>query len=69
MLAQALFWVIDRFLIDTVLVNGTGALTRLVGEGARRIQSGFVPAYLATFALGTVLLLIIVLLKLTGKTL
>ena len=60
-LAGALFYVVDRFLIDFLLVRGTAGLTQLTAEGARRIQSGFIPAYLATFGLGAALLLWLIL--------
>ncbi len=63
-LAAGLFWTIDRFLIDTVLVRGTAELTKLLAAFSSRIQSGFAPQYLATYSLGALALLFIVLFKL-----
>jgi hypothetical protein len=57
-----MMWVlIDQLLIDIILVGGSAALVRGIGNGFRRMQSGFAPAYLLTFGCGVLVLVFIVL--------
>ena len=51
-LAVGLFHVVDRFLIDQVLVGGTAALIDVLGRIARSFQAGDVQRYMAAFAIG-----------------
>ena len=51
-LAVGLFHVVDRFLIDQVLVGGTAALIDVLGRISRSFQSGDVQRYMAAFAIG-----------------
>ena len=51
-LASALFHIVDRFLIDQVLVGGTAALVDVLGRIGRSFQSGDVQRYMAAFAIG-----------------
>ncbi len=61
-LSSMLMWMlIDRLLIDTILVRGSASATRGLGNFFRRMQSGFVPAYLLTFGCGALVLLFIML--------
>jgi len=61
-LVSYMMWVlIDQLLIDIVLVGGSAALVRGIGNGFRRMQSGFAPAYLLTFGCGVLVLIFIVL--------
>jgi len=61
-LGSYLMWVlIDQLLIDIILVGGSAALVRGIGNGFRRMQSGFAPAYLLTFGCGVLVLVFIVL--------
>ena len=53
-LAELLFYVIDRALIDVVLVHGAGAYTRGIASLLRRLQSGRVPTYAVWFVAGAV---------------
>ena len=53
-LSSFLFDVVDRILIDLVLVEGTGGLARGSGKLLRRIQNGRTPSYAAWFAAGAV---------------
>jgi NADH-quinone oxidoreductase subunit L len=52
MLARGLYLVLDRLLIDQVLVNGVGGLVYLLGRLARSLQAGDGQRYLAAFAIG-----------------
>jgi NADH-quinone oxidoreductase subunit L len=52
-----LYYLVDRILIDLVLVEGTGAAARGFASVFRRVQSGRVPAYAAWFMAGTVAVL------------
>ena len=67
--ANLLWMLIDRLLIDTILVHGMGSLARGTGNFFRRMQSGYVPAYLLTFGCGALVLIFIMLsiLKDTGS--
>ncbi len=58
-LSHVLWAVIDRLLIDGIMVGGTAHTTRFVAEQFRRMQSGFIPAYLLTFSCGALALLLI----------
>jgi NADH-quinone oxidoreductase subunit L len=51
-LSRGLFAVVDRLLIDQILVGGTAAVVDLVGRLTRSFQFGDVQRYLAVFALG-----------------
>ncbi|MEE8143173.1 MAG: NADH-quinone oxidoreductase subunit L [Planctomycetota bacterium] len=66
LLAYLLFWIVDRLLIDKVLVDGSGRVTRSIGEMFRRMQSGYVPAYLLTFGCGALVLLFLMMVLLKG---
>ncbi len=50
--AAALWYVVDRVLIDGILVHGAGRLTYAVGSVLRRPHSGSLNAGLVAFALG-----------------
>ncbi len=54
-----LFYLIDRALIDCVLVGGTGFFVRLTGSALRRIQTGRIPTYTVLLVAGVVGLLTI----------
>jgi NADH-quinone oxidoreductase subunit L len=47
-----IFSVVDRILIDTVMVEGTAKLTGFLGSFARRFQRGDGQGYMAWFAIG-----------------
>ncbi len=65
--ASHLTWaLIDQLLIDKILVEGTAAFTKGTGHMFRRMQSGFIPAYLLTFGWGALVLIIMLLLKDAG---
>jgi len=51
-LSSSLYRVVDRILIDQVLVNGTAAVVDLAGRIARTLQSGDGQRYMAAFAIG-----------------
>jgi NADH-quinone oxidoreductase subunit L len=51
-LSRGLYVVVDRFVIDRVLVGGTAALVDVAGRIARAFQVGDVQRYLAVFAIG-----------------
>ena len=55
-LANALFLVVDRLLIDGLLVGGTGLFARLGGTALRQVQSGHVPTYAGWLVCGAVIL-------------
>jgi NADH-quinone oxidoreductase subunit L len=57
-LAQFLYFVVDRILIDKVLVEGVGALVGLFGRIARSLQMGDGQGYMAIFAAGVAALLL-----------
>ncbi len=64
--SYVMFILIDRFLIDGVMVGGSALVVRSFGEFFRRMQSGFVPAYLLTFGCGALVLLFIMMSLLNG---
>jgi len=49
---------IDKYLVDG-LVNGLGALVRAAGAGARRLQHGRLPSYLAFATFGAIVLFVL----------
>jgi hypothetical protein len=51
-LSLALFRVVDRVIIDQILVGGTAALVDLLGRIGRSLQVGDAQRYMAAFALG-----------------
>jgi len=55
-LADALFGFVDRFLIDTVLVNGSAYVVGLFGRLMRWIQNGQVQRYMVGLILGAALI-------------
>ncbi|MDP2576776.1 MAG: NADH-quinone oxidoreductase subunit L [Candidatus Palauibacterales bacterium] len=57
-LARFCWRVIDRALIDGVMVNGTAAVTRVMGRiGSFVIQTGYVGSYVLVFLLGVLIVL------------
>lgn len=66
LLSYTLWLVVDRMLIDGFLVGGSALLVRSTGDFIRRMQSGFIPAYLLTFACGALVLLFVTLLLIKG---
>jgi NADH-quinone oxidoreductase subunit L len=50
--ADAVYKVIDRIIIDKILVEGTAALTGAIGSVVRRFQNGDGQGYMAWFAIG-----------------
>ena len=48
----ALFYLVDRLLIDWVLVGGTGFFLRVAASGLRTLQTGKTPAYAVYFVVG-----------------
>jgi NADH-quinone oxidoreductase subunit L len=50
--AQALFEVVDRFVIDLIFVNGSAAVVRGAGHVVRTVQNGQVHRYIAFFIAG-----------------
>ena len=60
---QALFWLVDRLLIDWILVEGAGLLARVLGLGLRAVQTGRIDAYALYFVLGVLGLLTMILLS------
>jgi NADH-quinone oxidoreductase subunit L len=55
-LAQLLFQIVDRVLIDKVLVEGLGAVVDVLGRIARFFQVGDAQRYMAVFAIGAAVL-------------
>jgi NADH-quinone oxidoreductase subunit L len=53
---KALFHFVDRFVIDTVFVNGPAKVVGLIGAGVRKVQNGQVQRYLAALIVGGALL-------------
>jgi len=51
-LAKVIFFVVDRILIDKILVEGSGALVGVLARLARAVQGGDVQRYMAVFAIG-----------------
>ena len=60
-ISHLMFILIDRILIDGILVSGTALLTRNIGHLFRKMQTGFIPGYLLTFACGVLVLLFMLL--------
>jgi NADH-quinone oxidoreductase subunit L len=60
----ALFYLVDRLLIDWVLVGGTGFVLRAAASGLRTFQTGRVPAYAVYFVVGVLGILTLLLLTL-----
>lgn len=58
----ALFYLVDRLLIDWVLVGGTGFFLHAVASGLRTFQTGRVPAYAVYFVVGVLSILTLLLL-------
>jgi len=58
-LARGLYEVVDRFVIDTVAVNGTAFVIGLFGRLSRWIQNGQVQRYLAGVVVGAALVFFI----------
>jgi NADH-quinone oxidoreductase subunit L len=56
MLARGLFLVVDRVLIDRVLVHGSVLIVDAFGRLARRFQAGDAQRYIAAFAVGIAVL-------------
>jgi NADH-quinone oxidoreductase subunit L len=52
--SQILFYLVDRALIDWLMVAGTAHLVRAFGGLLRRLQSGRIPAYVVWFILGSI---------------
>ncbi|MCZ6792702.1 MAG: NADH-quinone oxidoreductase subunit L [Planctomycetota bacterium] len=65
-LAEILYYIVDRILIDFVLVGGAGALVRVVGGLFRRAQTGRLPTYAMWFLCGVIALLLLTVLELAG---
>lgn len=65
-LSYVMWILIDRFLIDGLLVGGSALVVRSTGDFIRRMQSGFIPAYLLTFGCGALVLLFVTLLLIKG---
>jgi NADH-quinone oxidoreductase subunit L len=57
LVCMGLYIVIDRALIDWVLVGGTGLAMKLWGGALRRLQTGRIPTYAAWFACGVLVVL------------
>jgi NADH-quinone oxidoreductase subunit L len=55
-IGQGIFFFVDRILIDKILVEGTAALTGLLGSVARWFQKGDGQGYMAWFAVGVAVL-------------
>jgi NADH-quinone oxidoreductase subunit L len=55
-IAQFLFFVVDRILIDKVLVEGVGVVVGVFGRVARSLQMGDGQGYMALFAAGAAVL-------------
>jgi NADH-quinone oxidoreductase subunit L len=54
-LARGLFEIVDRFVIDTVAVNGSAFVVGLFGRVSRWVQNGNVQRYIAGLAVGAAL--------------
>jgi NADH-quinone oxidoreductase subunit L len=51
-IAQAIYFVVDRILIDKILVEGSAAVVDVFGRVARAVQVGDGQRYMAVFAVG-----------------
>jgi NADH-quinone oxidoreductase subunit L len=58
-LARGLYEVVDRFVIDTVAVNGTAFVVGLFGRVSRWVQNGNVQRYVSGLAVGAALVFFI----------
>jgi hypothetical protein len=58
-LARGLFEIVDRFIIDTVVVNGTAFIVGLFGRISRWVQNGQVQRYLAGVIAGAALVFLV----------
>jgi NADH-quinone oxidoreductase subunit L len=56
-LSELVFEIVDRFLIDTVLVSGSARIVDLVGRIVRSLQNGYVQRYLVAVVLGAAAIL------------
>ena len=56
-LAEAAFYLIDRLLIDFLLVHGSSFAAGSLGHLLRRLQDGRTPTYTAWFLFGCILVL------------
>ncbi|MEC8894790.1 MAG: hypothetical protein VX675_00560 [Planctomycetota bacterium] len=56
-LAEAAFYLIDRLLIDFLLVHGSGFVAGSLGHLLRRLQDGRTPTYAALFLFGCIVVL------------
>jgi len=50
--ARFIFFLVDRILIDKILVEGSAAIVDVFGRLARAVQGGDVQRYMAVFAIG-----------------
>ena len=57
--ARGLFEVVDRFVIDTVAVNGTAFVIGLFGRVSRWVQNGQVQRYLVGIVVGAALVFLV----------
>ena len=60
-LAEAAFYLIDRLLIDFLLVHGSGFVAGAVGHLLRRLQDGRTPTYAAWFLFGAIVVITVTL--------
>jgi NADH-quinone oxidoreductase subunit L len=58
---EALFYLVDRALIDWLMVGGAALFVRVLGRSLRAMQSGRAPAYAAWFVGGVLVLLTVIL--------
>jgi NADH-quinone oxidoreductase subunit L len=56
LIGEGIFFFVDRILIDKILVEGTAALTALLGRVPRWFQNGDGQGYMAWFAIGVAVL-------------
>ncbi len=66
-LSQIFYLLVDRLLIDVVLVSGTSFCARVVGSTLRLLQTGRVPTYAGWLVGGAVVLLIVIFMVLNGR--
>jgi NADH-quinone oxidoreductase subunit L len=64
--AQFCASVLDRNVVDAV-VNGTGRLVAGLSEGVRKVQTGYVRSYAATFFLGVVVIFSVLVVRVVGS--
>jgi NADH-quinone oxidoreductase subunit L len=58
-IARGLFEIVDRFIIDTVAVNGTAFVVGLFGRVSRWIQNGNIQRYLVGFVIGAAAIVVV----------